>query len=59
MSPSTAFILGVMFGTASLSAAVLVVSNRASPWPSAHADMNNRDLWQAFEKIEKALEALR
>lgn len=21
--------------------------------------MNNRDLWQAFEKIEKALEALR
>jgi len=29
MSASTAFILGVMFGTASLSAAVLAVSNRA------------------------------
>ena len=28
MSASAAFILGVMFGTASLSAAVLVVSNR-------------------------------
>ena len=28
MSASAAFILGVMFGTASLSAAVLAVSNR-------------------------------
>ena len=28
MSASTAFILGVMFGTASLSATVLAVSNR-------------------------------